>query len=244
MKIIASGDLHIGTRHTDTYPHLDRRIISSRVLYDMIYLCRKYDARTMILDGDVVDKAFPDLQTLLEIVWALQEARVHGITVYWIRGNHEVYLTSHLAVNVMHLYGSLCEVVSDPRSIVTSTTAILMIPWLPDDGAMKRLYEEAAMLVAAEKRNTLLFTHVALREGRLSASNKMLAQPISIVDLHPEVWNAIFLADYHAHQMLADNACYMGAPVAHTFGDDSIVGPWVIDTDTCEFFPVDLYSLE
>lgn len=241
MKVIASGDNHIGKRHVDTYPHVNRVEVTVRVLYDMLHLCKVHGCLIMILNGDLLDKAYPDLETLLEVYRALQFIRAEGVTVYWVRGNHEVYINSQLDRNVMHLFHGICQVVTEPQSICSDTTAIVMVPWYPDPKMMKKLYDEAALLVRADKRTCLLFTHVGLAEGRISPSNMMLPQPIATVDLHPECWDAVFLSDYHEHQMLGGgNVCYMGAPIPHTFGDSGQVGVWLLDTDRNDYEPIDL----
>ncbi len=40
LRAIVSGDLHIGRRHQQTYPHIDRLEVSCRVLYDMANLAQ------------------------------------------------------------------------------------------------------------------------------------------------------------------------------------------------------------
>lgn len=242
MKIVSSGDLHVGTKHQGTYPQKDRRAITTRVLYDMLRICQVNGSRCMILNGDVLDEAYPDLQTLLELHWALMAVRAEGVTVYWIRGNHEVHIKSQLDVNVMHLFQNVCQVVVEPQSFTSDTSVVMMIPWYPDERLMRRLYDEAALLVHRDPRHCVLFTHAGLKEGRISPSNRQLPQDIAVCDLHPEVWDAVFLSDYHAHQMLAENVCYMGAPIPHTFGDWSIVGPWLIDTDAAAYRAVDIVA--
>ena len=63
---------------------------------------------------------------------------------------------------------------------------------------------------------------------------------VSVADLQPDKWGMIICGDYHAHQFVAPNAFYTGAPIPHNFGDFNIKGVWVVDTErlTAQAFPL------
>lgn len=243
MKALCSGDLHIGYRHVETFPHINRLEVTIQIVYDMIRLCKIKDVRIIILNGDVLDKAYPSLDVLLELMYALLAAKGEGISVYWVRGNHEVALRTKLAQNVMHLFESLCHVVCEPQSITSDKAIIMLCPWYPDAEVMKSVFREMNRAwTIGETRRRILFTHLPLREAHVSPSNQTIGGPIGVDDLFPENWTAVMLSDLHMAQFVGDKGqvCYMGAPIPHTFGDTDTVGLWFIDTEANVFEPIDI----
>lgn len=232
MRAIVSADLHVSNRLICGRSRLE---VSMRVLEDQVLLAQQHNVKHIFWLGDVLDKKHGTPRSVLRAVYRfLKKVKYKtDIKIHILRGNHETPDNSDPHDTLLELFSEVCHVVSRPGILELGDTRFYLLPWYPagDYIRMARAYAKKARATrgTAGLRHVLL-THVGLREGRISPSNIQLPQRVSLSHLYPNIFDLIILGDYHAHQFLADNAFYVGAPVAHLFGDEGMVGPWLVDT--------------
>lgn len=190
----------------------------------------------IIINGDFWDEKHGVNYEVLMLIkkWILRWA--DKVTVYYIRGNHEVSIKSHAEKSLVELFIGLhpnIHIINTPQHLFLPElyTAIWFIPWYPAEE-----WIEYCKLAADQARNTtwaskrLLFSHIGLSEGTVSPSNTYTVnQKTRVEHLHSECYNAVLLSDYHIGQQLNSRVRYMGCPIPLTHGDVPDQGVWVVD---------------
>ena len=199
-----------------------------QLLKDCEVLAKRNGTRDIIVAGDMWhSKHGVNQRVLLAIYRQLHAMKMRGYRVLWLRGNHEVTTKSHPAESLMWLFTRVACPIITPKIVSTEAHVLYFLPWY-QEGPYKSWAKHFAKIALRDKRRKVLISHVGLKEGYTSASNIQLPQPISVGDLFPDTYDLVLLGDYHAHQMLADNTLYLGAPVPHTFGDRDTLGAWLL----------------
>lgn len=227
MKVVVTADTHANNR-------LPRNLeLSKQLLLDLGTLALLEGTRHIILAGDILDQKHGlNLPVLLAVNEALEAIRLSGVRVIILPGNHDLPHPDEPYYSPLALLQKNATVLFHPRIVEGEDYVMVLMPWMPPARfreAMGRFTQE----VMTNPKRRILVTHVSLAEGRVSPSNSIM-QPIRVADLYPGVYQHIMLGDYHAHQEIPGHphVCYLGSPVAHTFGDYDIRGPWLFDTDT------------
>lgn len=230
MKFLAFGDYHLRDGFILGRPRLP---VGERLLYDVWKHAALRGVKHVICAGDFLDKKNnPPLEVLLTLHRALKQAKeVLGLTVWWLRGNHETPDREAPNTSVMHLFADVAEIISTERVAVIDGTIFYFLPWYPEREFIRKAEQMATLAAADSRKAQVLIAHVGLNEGRTSASNIQLPTKVSVRHLHPDRYDLVLLGDYHMHQQVAENAFYLGAPIPHTFGDEGCRGIWLVDTD-------------
>lgn len=85
MRIIHTGDLHIGKQINEFSMLEDQRYI----LEQIVDICRKKEADVIILAGDIYDRAMPNADAVEVLDEFLTKIAALGIKVMMISGNHD-----------------------------------------------------------------------------------------------------------------------------------------------------------
>jgi DNA repair exonuclease SbcCD nuclease subunit len=103
MKFVHAADLHIdsplrGLERYDGAPVELIRGATRRALEHLVELCLEEGAKLLLLAGDLYDGDWKDYSTGLFFCQQMARLREAGVTVVWIRGNHDAAsrLTQHL----------------------------------------------------------------------------------------------------------------------------------------------------
>lgn len=237
-RVLVAADLHISDRVVMGRPRLH---VYMAMLDTIWKISRDNECDAIIFAGDVIDnKNKPPMEVLLSIQDSLWSAPAD---VYWLRGNHESPSKESPERSVISLFErdgerSVRPVVSWASGLALThkegERPILFLPWYPPEEYKK----QAAFLTTSAKgwkkktgKKPILITHVGLKEGSTSPSNFHPPSPVSVSDLSPDDWAMIICGDYHAHQFVAKNVFYTGAPIPHNFGDFNIKGVWIVDSE-------------
>jgi len=90
------------------------------------------------------------------------------------------------------------------------------MPWYP-----AKMYMEKLKAIQLQGKTNYLFSHIGLKGGAVSQSNYHPPSDISadeLFEIHP--WQMVLLGDYHLAQQIGNKPCYyLGAPMAHEFGE-------------------------
>jgi DNA repair exonuclease SbcCD nuclease subunit len=224
VRFVATADLQISNNRI---LGRDRLPVYEELLKDLLVLCKDCEVGHLFLLGDVIDaKNSPPREVLLLVYRWLRRALKRKVKVHWLRGNHESPSRSRPHDSLMELFSEMCHVILKPETIFLDSVAISLLPWyLPEEFVD---YSILTAEVDAGGARRILMSHVATREGQVQPG-KQASQKVSTADLLPEKYDLVLLGDYHAHQFLGKNICYLGAPIPHTFGDWGIEGPWLIE---------------
>lgn len=229
MKFMSSGDLHLHSRNVGGRPRLP---VMMGWLDECLALCVRFQTEHLFLAGDVLDsKHGIERETLLAWFQWLVKARLEGVEVHWLRGNHETPRNNAPKDTLMQLFSEVCDVICVPKTIRLGETLVGCLPWFPADVFKTYARKLTAYAKAAgDTRRRILVSHVGLRDGRVSPSNIQLPQRVGVRDLLPAEWDLILLGDYHNTQSIGEtgHVLYMGSPLPHTFGDFNHAGPWLV----------------
>jgi DNA repair exonuclease SbcCD nuclease subunit len=246
-RVLVAADLHISDRVVMGRPRLP---VYMDMLQQMWGIASREKVDAIVFAGDVIDnKNKPPMEVLLSIHDALWHAPVD---VYWLRGNHESPSKEDPDRSIITLF-SRDALLSKVHSVVFSPwpalrhkegdRPIMFLPWYPAE-EYKRHAAHYTKLAQGWRKETgkkpILITHVGLKEGSTSPSNFHPPSSVSVADLSPEDWAVIICGDYHAHQFVAKNVFYTGAPIPHNFGDFNIKGVWIVDSEKLEIKAVPL----
>lgn len=227
-RLVIASDIHIRDAHVHGKPQLPVGLGLLDRLCDEAF---KRDS-VLVIAGDLIHQklSFP-INVYLGVLATFERWADRGLKVYWIRGNHETPDKEHPSRSLMRLFDGLVTVVNDRPMHVGP---VAMVPWFPAE-RMRAAFDEVRNACARTSGNKYLISHVGLKEGKVAPSNFYPPSDMSVSDLHPKAWTRVYLGDYHAHQFVADNVLYCGAPIPHTFGDAGNQGAWFQDTKTDAF---------
>lgn len=214
--------------------------VSMHLMADLVKLCQINNVRHLFLLGDVLDQKMPiPYEVVFELYkFLLTVKKCTQVKVTWLRGNHETPYKADPLKSVTTLFSEVAHVVNVEEVIEIDRNFFYLLPWFPENDFVKKAQDFAVMAHSDRAKRKFLFTHVGLKEGRVSASNIQIPQRVGVSHLHPEMYDLVLLGDYHAHQAVGDNVFYLGAPIAHCYGDTDIMGPWLLDTDALEMDPL------
>jgi len=173
--------------------------------------------------GDFCDsRVRVDIPTLAAMAASLESARVEGLRVIMIPGNHDCYFrdTSATALDPFDIDSRFVRVVHLP----TVVDGIGFVPW-SDDAA--RLARDCREMVGGVG---ILFSHIGLAG--------FTPDGLDPDDLSLGKFDRVLLGDVHEPSDLGESIAYVGAPMQHDFGDaGGVRGFVVLDTESgdCEF---------
>lgn len=216
----------------------DWQISSSRLQrgLDLISSVRKTALREEVSDvfviGDLLDdKERHTIDCLLGVAQEFRKYREDGVTLYWIRGNHEVPVASQPHRTIMDVFSDTCHTIIKPQVLrFEDEVAVYCLPWYPPK-RFKSYCDWAAKETFTDKDKCRIFLgHIGLNEGVFDSGTHK-EQPTSLKDLHIDNYHWVALGDYHTHQKLAPRTYYVGTPISHRFGEENPNRVWVFDTE-------------
>jgi len=233
MKIGLTADLHVSVDRLDDFKLLFK---------DLATLAVEQDLDAMYFLGDMWHEKHTVDSQVLNLIY--NGGKAIPCECVWIRGNHEVELKSHPHQrSYISLFDSVYRVISAKHELIyrlDDGLSLWGLPWFIPEELKKRV-----AWIAKQPGRKLLFSHTAVNEGFVSASNSYRPETgVKLADLHPDLFAMILLGDYHISQILGDNVLYLGTPIPLAHGDKEH-GIWVLELGTGkeELVPVNLPSV-
>lgn len=228
LRLTLCSDLHLQGRtiqELEESGRLLRIITDAAIAFGSDVVCTgDFFHQTHVIDppGPVVLLAHTELQRAWDA----------GCRWFILKGNHDTDQPDNLDHSVLQLYRKISVPIITPRSVVEAGCFLGFVPWAPP-GAYRTGIDVITAQAMQHRGTRILFSHVSLKEGHVSPSNRQLDVPIRAQDLHPQEWTAIYLGDYHAAQQVQgySNVFYLGAPRPQTFGDYDNIGIWLMEAD-------------
>lgn len=229
MKIIHSGDWHLGVKADDPWlQEIQRKSIKHHIDY-----AKQHGIKTIIQYGDIFDvrKAITHkcMEFAREIAEMLEEAGIHLITIV---GNHDMHykntLTPNAATEVLGKYKHI-TVIEKPVTWDFEGCLIDLIPWMCDENTTEIM--EHIRTSSAE----YCIGHWELNGFYFYKGMKSHGLEPDFLKKYKQVWSG------HFHTISsAANVKYIGTPFTITAGDENDPrGFWVQDTkkDSFDFIP-------
>lgn len=221
MKVVLGADLHC-TGRTDP-----EREMSVRVLEDAFELAEREGAEAVWILGDFLHFKYGlECRLLLECNELIEYYEKRGIGFTCILGNHDEPWPNTPELSPLNLLRG--QILSQPYVWHNRGTMYAFLPWSEPD-TFKEQSKDLAIAARGHLGLKFLFSHVSLAEGYVSPSNFQADSQIRMGDLYPDVWDKVFLGDYHSHQHVGTKITYLGAPIPRTFGDHNNCGYWLLD---------------
>jgi len=184
--------------------------------------------------GDLLHEKHCTLVELLIMLYGeFEYARSQGVTWVLIPGNHDMPQKDKPMLTILHMFRRVAMVYLKPRVLKAKGWSIYLQPWRLADEFKRNCTEMAKAAKLDENPFRLQLAHIGLAEGVMSDSNSYrVPSPVRVSDLYPNLYTLTLCGDYHSTQQLHDRLWYMGAPIAHMFGDNPSQGVWIVNMDT------------
>lgn len=222
MKILQSGDWHLGVKNDDPWiQNIQRDGIRQQIEYS-----KKHGIKVWIQHGDIFDvrKAITHktMEFAREIAGMLEEA---GIVMHTIVGNHDLHYKHKMHPNaiteVLGKYDHI-KVYDVPQTVDFDGCLIDLIPWLCDENVadiMKHVKESSAHYCIGHWELNGFYYYKGLKSHGLEPD---------FLKSYKQVWSG------HFHTISsAANVKYIGTPWTLTAGDENDPrGFWIFDTAT------------
>lgn len=252
MRLLHTSDWHLGR----TLHRADLAAAQANFLDHLVDVVRSEAVDTVLVAGDVYDRAVPPLESVRQFEDVLLRLHDAGAAVVVISGNHDS--PQRLGVNAALLNRSgvhLRTRVADVGTPVllphrSGAVALYALPYLepdavraalgPEVGRSHSAVIEAALARAAADRakrdpaRTVLLAHGWVRGGAVSESERDIsvggvgAVPASMFD----GFGYAALGHLHGPQRITDRLGYSGSALAYSFSEaNHRKGSWLIDLD-------------
>lgn len=232
MKIAVIADTHAGARNDS--PKFDAYF---KKFFDEEFFprIRKEQIKHIIHLGDVFDRRkYINFQSLYNVTEYFFEQLVkHGITMYVVAGNHDVYYKNTNAVNSLRLLLSqyiqssiIVLVDTAPELIRLGSQDFHFIPWITTDNE-----QEIAEFIRTAKPSDVCIGHFELDGFQMfQGIRNEGGMNRSLLNTYKRVFTGHFHTRSHE-----DNIFYLGSPYEYTWSDyDDPRGFHIFNTDTDE----------
>lgn len=254
MKLLATGDLHLGCGSRLGPDRLEQQEENWQTILG-IAQAREVDA--VLLAGDVFHKRQPSTEEQLAFERPLVE---YGGPVIAIPGNHDSATASGSHALDVFDEGGMLILHERPGITHLGDVAVVCLPWVSvarlvaaeNGGDRDAIYRDAAdflLRAAADLRAdtigpSVLMLHysvsgTALPNGLPVDSLREVVLPVEGLD---ELgFDAIIGGHIHKPQPFGANGLYVGSPMPLSFGEPGEHGCWILDVEQggAEFIPLD-----
>lgn len=184
--------------------------------------------------GDILhEKHCTLVELLIMLYYEFEFALANNVRWVLIPGNHDMPAKDKPLNTILHLFRRVALVYLKPRVLKAKGWSIYMQPWRLADEFKKNCTAMARTAKQDENPFRLQLAHIGLAEGVMSESNSYrVPSPVRVSDLYPNLYTLTLCGDYHSTQQLHERLWYMGAPIAHMFGDNADQGVWIINLST------------
>ncbi|WKW88021.1 hypothetical protein pzkkv8_179 [Klebsiella phage pzk-kv8] len=229
MKIIHSGDWHLGVKADDPWV----QEIQLKGIRDHIQYAKDNGIDTIIQYGDIFDVRKAITHKCMEFARQIANELEHaGINLITIVGNHDMHykntLTPNAATEVLGKYKHI-TVIEKPTTLDFDGTLIDLIPWMCDENTtqiMDHIKQSSAEYCIGHWELNGFYFYKGMKSHGLEPD---------FLKKYKQVWSG------HFHTISsAANVKYIGTPWTLTAGDENDPrGFWVQDTrlQTFDFIP-------
>lgn len=233
MKILHTGDLHIGKYVHDISMLKDQEYILTRIL--QIAVRERVDV--ILIAGDVYDRSVPTAEAVKLLDSFLTEVLEHDIEIIMISGNHDSperlgFAGRILEKQGLHIAGTYeGEAVKVTLKDTYGEVAFLCIPYCKPavlgaascEEAVRKILEQET--IDAEKRNVLLTHYFVTDGGRapLLSDSETMVNVGGLDNIEASLFSEfdyVALGHIHRPQQIGDRPVfYSGSPLKYSFSE-------------------------
>ncbi len=251
MRVLHTSDWHLGR----TFHGQNLLADQEQVLGALADLAAEHAVDTVLISGDLYDRAVPSPETVQTATRILRRIRDAGIVIVAISGNHDSAprlgaFADFLAAGGLHLRTSL-DRVSDPvvLSDRAGPVAVYPLPYLEPDlaraawdlpapadhqrvlaAAMHRVRMDLAARPAGTRSVVLAHAFVV---GAIAGGSERSIAVGGVESVTADVFDGVdyvALGHLHGAQVLNERVRYSGSPMAYSFSEAGHrKGAWLID---------------
>lgn len=228
MRAIVTADIHV---------HAKRLKLYDKLMWDLINLAQIHRCPYIIMAGDLWDEKHTVNAAVYNMIYRnLEQSLAHGVRWILLRGNHEIPQKSDPHNTMLSVYRSVATVINRPTILNTKRGDIIAFaPWYLCDDFIRSTRKLARLVRHRQERGdcyAVLFGHIGLDEGQLSATNfYRVPQRVCLKHLVPSAYHMVCLGDYHLRQWITDSVLYLGTPIPQGFGDSPTQGVWLFEME-------------
>ena len=245
MKLLLYSDLHAHPfkPYATVLPNgMNSRLADTISCVQQIldYCIHHPEIEAVLFGGDLFHtRGRLSVQAFNAIFETIAGFQVRKIPQLLIDGNHD-QADRHGSVVSIHTLRTVATVVDAPgwQHLQTRTgkfVAVMAVPYTENVQHLRELVNEPMPFSNGSPVPKIFLGHLGIQGAKVGA-DYVYPGPYdpAIADLNTSAFDYAFLGHFHLHQQLAPNACYIGAPLQHNWGDknDPNRGFLVYDTDT------------
>lgn len=226
-KLIFYTDIHMNAQFTDfSKAYADEyttdRFNTQLETLDSIYKKAAEIGATVVFAGDMFhERTKVDVNTFNRTYNILSKPEYESVGKIFLRGNHDSINETMGSPSSIDLLAKLpnSHVVSIPEVITVGDVSLYMLPYSNDNKTMKETINGWTSQASAKVTPcNILVAHLGV-DGAFGVGNRKLEGPFTVDDMHPEVFDQVYLGHYHARQNLTDNVGYGGSTIENSFSD-------------------------
>jgi DNA repair exonuclease SbcCD nuclease subunit len=229
MKILMTADIHADIGYSR--PKKERMYYIEQLFEDIVALSEEHNVGHLYILGDLWTPKYEIKREIIKPLHSILNKTTCQIT--YLTGNHDYHNKFMYDLFPGRLVDKV-EIREQDHGVT-----FIFLPWVPDPLPEIEYIKNA---IKGINSDYYLFTHYPLKEGRPSLDQKINV-PLSIKDLHSELFNAVFIGDYHEHQIINENIVYLGSPFPLDY--NAVEGNhfvWLFDTKEQEITELELPS--
>ncbi len=242
LKILATGDLHIGRKSSGVSENVDES--STKFTWNRIVdWTIKNDVNVLVLTGDIVDHDNRYFEAIGPIQTGLRKLDKAGISVYMVLGNHDYDVLPQIVgtgkydnVHLLGLNGKW-----EAKKFSGNGEQVQFVGW----SFPNQFETRDPLLTFGELSLDPNLTTIGLLHGDVNNPESRYA-PINFDNFLNESVNAWILGHIHKPQVLRDSdpyICYPGSPHALSSKEYGIHGPILITIDKLSEINIDRIPL-
>lgn len=152
----------------------------------------------------------------------------NSIFVTILVGNHDISSLGNEEITLLHplKYFGNVKLVNAPLSVQTPFGSVSYVPFRRNQEVVKEMIRSRVEWVKENNKScvdpqfNILCYHGAVFGAKISNREFLdTTSSITVDDLHPDVFDQIFLGHFHKHQKLAENVRYIGSLLHHDLHD-------------------------
>lgn len=234
MKILCTGDVHVGRRSSLRPAHHDGRQHSCAAAWEAIVsFAIQHRVDLVAMSGDIIDRDNRYFEAYGPLEQGLRQLAAAGITTYAVAGNHDFDVLPRLVVSVGGEHFRLLGQGGtwERASLVQRGQLVLHV----DGWSFPEQYVESSPLTSYPVRPDDGVPVLAILHADLNQARSRYC-PVTLDDLRRfdvAVW---LLGHIHKPERIAQAGSsmvlYPGSPQAMDPGETGVHGPWIIDLES------------
>lgn len=215
MKYLVFSDLHLHNwrdfSHPDDVTGNSRLTLQIKALDKMLSVAED-EGRTVLFLGDLFHQRGRVATNVMN--WAMKTISDHpNVGIIMIEGNHDNVSNSIHSESSLEVFSHLpnVDLIEETKTFTHGGDLITAVSYGEE-------YEDIKKYINSTHAN-IFIGHLGV-EGAKGSGLSKLDGAFSVGDLTQGNFDLVLLGHYHKRQMLANNAMYVGNPVAQDFGDE------------------------